>query len=145
MKPTKQWLERAELLCDEIGPDDGLDSRLLSRTFTHEKTSYKSRQLCKVAKHTLSLVLSGEFSDPMLQNLAVIDVSSNGEGEALCISLSYNDAGSVMDEERILERLHAVQGSLRAEIARSLKRKRVPALRFKLLQADSEESSHAYL
>jgi ribosome-binding factor A len=145
MKPTKQWLEGAKLLCDAIGPDDGLDSRLLSRSFTHEKTSYKSWQLCKVAKHSLTLVLSGEFSDPMLHNLVIVDVTPHGEGESLLISFSNNAAGSVANDEKILEKLHAIQGSLRAAIARSVKRKRVPALRFKQVQGDSEESSHACL
>jgi len=145
MQQTKKWIERARLLCDEIGPEDGIDSRLLSRAVVIEKQSNKGRQLCKVAKRTLSFVLGGELSDPMLQTLLVVDVTSSEAGETLYISISVQDDESAAHAERILQKLNAIQGSLRAAIARSVKRKRVPGLRFKLVQAESEENSHAYL
>jgi len=144
MQQTKRWLERAVLLCDEFGPEDGIDSRLLSRTLMNEKQSYKGRQLCKTAKRTLSLVLGGEFSDPLLQRLVVIDVTSSEAGESLSILLCHQDGESAVDTGQILHKLNGLQGALRATIARSVKRKRVPGLRFKLVQTESEENSHAY-
>jgi ribosome-binding factor A len=144
MKPTKQWFERAALLCDEIGPEDGIDSRQLSRIFAEDKISYKSRQLCKVARQTLSLQLSGEFGDPVLQNLVIVDVTSNEDGSTLLVLFSYEDKSSSMKEVKVMDKLQRVQGSLRAAIARSVSRKRVPALRFKQVEANGEESSYAH-
>jgi ribosome-binding factor A len=143
MKQSKRWLKGAGSLCEEIGAEDGIAPRFLHRSSTMEKSGYKNRQLCKTARHTLSLVLGGEFSDPMLQSLSVVDVASNDEGASLLVSLGYIDDGSARHAAQILESLHAVQGVLRSALARSVNRKRVPALRFKLVRADSEESSHA--
>jgi ribosome-binding factor A len=144
MKPTKQWLERAALLCDEIGPEDGIDSRQLSRTFIGKKASYKSRRLCKVTRHTLSLLLSGEFADPVLHNLLIEDVTSNEDSSTLLISFSYEGARSSVEEQMVMDKLKRVQGTLRAAIARSVNRKRVPALRFKRVEANGEENRNAH-
>lgn len=143
MDSTKRWRQSAASLCEEIGPEDGVDPRRLSRTFAMEKEGHKSRQLCKAAQRTLSLLLGGEFSDSLLQCLTVVDVTSDEAGASLSISFIYRNAGSPAHEDRILEKLHAVQGSLRAAIARSVNRRRVPVLRFKLMRSDSEVVSHA--
>jgi ribosome-binding factor A len=140
---TKRWRKSAASLCEEIGPEDGIDSRRLSRAFMTEKGDRKSRQLCKAAQRTLTLLLGGEFGDPLLQCLTLVDVTSDEAGASLLISLRYQNAGSSLHEDRILEKLRAVHGSLRAAVARSVNRKRVPALRFKLLRASSEVISHA--
>ena len=143
MNLTKRWRQNALSLCEEIGPEDGIDSRRLSRTFVMEKEGHKSRQLCKAAQRTLSLLMGGEFSDPLLQCLTVADVTSDEAGASLLISFVLRSAGSPAPEDRILEKLYTVQGSLRAAIARSVNRKRVPALRFKLSRLESEVISHA--
>lgn len=138
MKYSKRWLEGAASLCDEIGAEDGVDPRRLSRVSEGERKRYKSRQLCKAAKQTLSLVMGGALSDPILQGLEVDEVTSSEDGQSLVIAIRCDEVGCTVRGGSILERLYAVQGFLRAEIARSVKRKRVPALRFKAVPASNE-------
>ncbi len=144
MKNSKQWLNEAKQLCDELGPEDGVDPRILARKQDTKPKSHKGQQLCKEAKHTLSLVLAGELSDPTLQNLEVVDVTTNEDGQFLYVSVSHIDTGIAPDEHQILIKLQAIQGYLRSAIAQSVKRKRVPAFKFKLVRAPKEVNSYAY-
>jgi ribosome-binding factor A len=143
MKPSRHWLDAAASLCDEIGPEDGLDPRRLSRALETKRQSHKTKQLCKAAQRTLSLSWGGAFGDPILQSLSITDVTPDEGGASLLISFSCKDDGTSSDTTRILAKLHAVQGLLRAAIARSVNRKRVPTLKFKRVRANSEVSSHA--
>jgi len=61
VKISTQWLNEAKKLCDEIGPEDGVDPRLLVKAHRTKNNSRKTMQLCKEAKHTLSLVMAGEL------------------------------------------------------------------------------------
>ncbi len=144
MNNSKQWLKKAKQLCDELGPEDGIDPRILARALDTKTKSHKSQQLCKEAKHTLSLVLAGELSDPTLQNLGVVDVTTNDDGQFLFVSVSHIDTGIVPDENQTLNKLQAIQGYLRSAIAQSVKRKRVPALKFQLVRPPNEVNSDAY-
>jgi ribosome-binding factor A len=143
MKPNRQWLAGARLLCGEIGPEDGIDLRRLPRSNHTMRPGHKVRQLCKSAQRTLTLLIDGEINDSMLRNLLLVDVTPNDAGSSLLISLQYRSTGKIGQKERILEKLQAYQGWLRASIARSLKRRRVPALKFSLIPADSEDESYA--
>lgn len=144
MKISTQWLNEAKKLCDEIGPEDGVDPRLLVRAHRTKNKSHKTMQLCKEAKHTLSLVIAGELSDAALQNLEVADVAPNADGQYLWVTLYHRDIGVLADERYIEEKLLAIQGYLRAAVAQSIKRKRVPALKFKLVRAQQEVNENAY-
>ncbi len=143
MNKSKQWLNEVKLLCDDLAPEDGVDPRILARPLDTKTKSHKGQQLCKEAKHTLSLVLAGELSDPTLQNLEVVDVTTNEDGQFLYVLVSHIDTGIAPDENQILNKLHAIQGYLRSAIAQSVKRKRVPALKFKLVRVPNEVNSDA--
>ncbi len=144
MNKSKQWLNEAKQLCDELAPEDGVDPRILARALNTNTKSHKGQQLCKEVKHTLSLVLAGELSDPTLQNLELVDVTTNEDCQFLFVSVSHIDTGIAPDEHQILNKLQAIQGFLRSAIAQSVKRKRVPALKFKLVRAPNEVNSDAY-
>ena len=144
MKISTQWLNEAKKLCDEIGPEDGVDPRLLAKAYRTKNKSHKTMQLCKEAKQTLSLVMAGELSDAVLQNLEVAEVAPNVDGQYLSVTLYHRDVGVLLDEGAIEEKLLAIQGYLRAAIAQSVKRKRVPALKFKLARAQQEVNENAY-
>ncbi len=131
MNQSRGWLDRARQLCGEIGEEDGVDPRLLSSTGTAEKKGHKSKQFGKAAKRVLSLKMS-EFSDPKLQSLSILEVTSQHEGQSLLVILCCDDRVSTHQEAELLQKLHALEGSLRAAIARAVKRKRIPSLRFKL-------------
>ncbi len=142
MNQSKSWLNRARLLCDEIGPEDGIDPRQLSKRYLSVKPSHKTHQLCKLAQRVLSLVL-GEFNDPLLQSLSVVEVTCLQQGSSLLVTLSYPGAGCSEQEHLIRQSLHAVEGALRAAIARSVKRRRIAALKFKLHPLGEKEACHA--
>ena len=134
MKQSEDWLNEARQLCGDIGPDDGIDPRLIARATDRKTKSHKSRQLGKEAKHTLSMVFAGELGDPIFQQLEVIDVAATDDGQFLIVSLAGMGKSTEATEAQILEKCQAVQGFLRAAIAWSVKRKRVPTFKFKLVQ-----------
>ena len=134
MKHQKQWPNEALNLCGEIGPEDGIDPRILTRK--HEKDNetrrHKSMQLCKEARRVIPLVLIGELADPLLQQLQVVEVVTDGDGQFLNVTLGLISPERVVDEAATIDRLQRIEGFLRSEIARSVRRKRVPALKFRL-------------
>ncbi len=91
----------------------------------------------------MSIVLSGGLHDPMLQNLEVVAVKSNEEGQFLFVSIRQINVDQVVNKDQVINKLHAIQGYLRSAIAKSIERKRVPALKFYLLQGQSEVNSYA--
>lgn len=105
---------------------------------------FEAKQLCKEAQHTLSLVLAGELSDPILQNLEVVEVGADESGQFLFVTVCHIATGLTPNENQTLNKLKAIQGYLRTAIAQSVKRKRVPALKFKIVRAPNEVITHAY-
>lgn len=143
MKKSNQCLIEAKQLCDELDPEDGVDPRLLVRKYAVKEKNHKTQQFCKVAKQVLSQVLMSEISDQLLQNLEVIDVTASEDNQFIFVSVVFMDV-EFADGNEILMRLQAIQGFLRSAIARSVKRKRVPALKFQLLRAVNEDMRYAY-
>ena len=134
MKQSKVWFEKASELCGDIGPGDGIDPRLVARATGRKPRNYKGRQLGKEARHSLSMIFAGELGDPVFQDLEIVDVSPTDDGQFLIVSLAL--VGNCMEtsESEILEKCRAVNGYLRSAIAWSVKRKRVPMLKFELLR-----------
>ncbi len=145
MKHQKQWLNEALHLCGEIGPEDGIDPRILARKYEKENETrhHKSMQLCKEAKRVLSLVLAGELADPLFQQLQVIDVITDEEAQFLIVTLDSSSPDHALDEAELISRLQQIQGYLRSVIAQSVKRKRVPTLKF-CLHATGKVTNNAY-
>ncbi len=144
MNQSNDWLNEAKQLCDEIGPEDGVDPRIIARAMDRKSKNHKSKQLGKEARHTLSMVFTGELSDPVFQDLEVVDVAATDDGQFLIVSLACIDTSVEIDETQILKKCRALQGYLRSAIAWSVKRKRVPALKFELIQVDKGVSRNAY-
>jgi len=144
LKKSKRWLDGAEQLCCEICQEDGVDPRILARTFQSKPKNRKNQQLCKKVKQTLSLVLAGDLGDPVLQNLEVNDVKMNNDGQFLFILVSCINAGLARDEEKIAKKLQVIQGYLRSAVAQSVRRKHVPVLKFVLTKTPEGGGSYAY-
>ena len=125
------WLQHASKLCAEIGPGDGVDPRLLARGRERKPAHHKALQLSKEAKRVLSLFLAGEVADPLLQFLQVIDVSPESDGQFLRVTVAPSGAKPELSEKAVVDALVKIQGGLRSAIAHSVKRKRVPALKFR--------------
>lgn len=129
---SQPWRRLAKTLCAEIGAEDGIGPRYLARQREeNQHNDRKTRQLCKEAERLISIVLNGEVSDPFIQDLQVLQVSPENNGQFLMVTLCYPNLN---DEYRkiILERLLRLEGYLRSVITRSVCRKRVPRLKFKL-------------
>lgn len=95
------------------------------------KQDRKMKQLCRQVQRTLSLAIGGELADPMLSELWVEDVWPAPDAGRLCVRLRVPQRGASVAE--IHRRLGAVEGFLRAEIARAITRKRAPQLSFELI------------
>jgi len=144
MNKPKHWLNEAKQLCDEIGPEDGVDPRVLAHALETTKRSHTKQTTMQRGKNTLSLVLTGEVSDPALQNIEVIDITANEDGQFLFVSVAHIASGVAPDEKQMLNKLKTIQGYLRSAIAQSVKRKRVPALKFQLVLAANKVDNYAY-
>jgi len=131
MQSTKQWLEQANQVCGEIGPDDGIDPRYLHEGHGRKSVSYKTMQLCKEAGKVLSMIFNGELGEPILNELQVIRTDSEGEGQFIRVTLGHIDPELVLDEGEVMSALSRVKGYLRTAIAQQINRKRMPALKFK--------------
>ncbi|MES9832971.1 MAG: ribosome-binding factor A [Candidatus Thiodiazotropha sp. DIVDIV] len=144
MKRSKQWLTEANKLCSKLDSEDGIDPRILARNYESKTRFHKAEQLSKEAGRILSIILSGELSDPIYQDLQVIDVSRNNDGQFLVVKVTHLDAYSELVRILALTKLNAIKGYLRSVIAQSVKRKRVPALKFQVVAVTDEVNDHAY-
>ena len=138
MKNNTNWCKEAESLCDGFGPEDGIDPRILNRGQSRKVCHHKTLQLCKEAKRVLSLVLAGEMDDPHLHILEVIEVSAEGDGQFLTVTVrcsdAYVDEKAIIDFIKIKNSLNQIRGYLRSTITQSVQRKRVPALKFSVVK-----------
>lgn len=118
------------------------------------KPDYKTAALCKQVRRVVSMALSGECGDPVLQSLIVDDVLPAPHAGRLLVRVVLRapagGAGepmpSVID---VLERLGKVEGLLRMRVGEAIARKRTPELAFDVvpvgLRADAgggEEEVH---
>ena len=94
----------------------------------------KTKQLCAQVRRVTSQFLGFETSDELLQSLFVEAVDPAPDATCVQVTLSVPQG---LDVERadVLERLDAVSGDLRAEIARTVKRRKAPGLNFLVVRA----------
>ena len=97
------------------------------------KDDRKARQLCRQVAQTLDCVLSGECSDELLQCLQVISVIPAPNSSRLLVTVMADTGEDEFDSVETASRLSEQTGRLRAEIASSINRKRVPSLVFHVL------------
>lgn len=126
-KPSRKEMET---LVAEIRPDDGIDPRELARKERPRKGQRKARQLCAQVAETLSLVLSGECGDDLLQSVQVLAVDPAPDASQLVVTVRAGLPDEQVDPAEVLERLNQVMGKLRSEVAAAITRKRAPKLVF---------------
>jgi len=119
-------------LCSEIGPEDGIDPREFLRGYARKKGGRKTLQLCAQIAETLNYAFAAVCNNDIVRELGVVSVQPAPDESRLLVTVSpsLNDA---CDPLEILEQLSAVHGKLRAEIANSIHRKKVPELTFRVL------------
>jgi ribosome-binding factor A len=101
-----------------------------SKPRSQASTERKVRQLCRQVHQRVDLVLAGEFDDPNLDGLWVIEVQPEPGGAALLVTVAAPDEAEL---ESVRSSLEAVRGRLRSEIAAAITRKRTPHLRFAVI------------
>ncbi|MEX0866821.1 MAG: hypothetical protein WD030_05645 [Pirellulales bacterium] len=141
MTLDKRTREQMLAYCSEIHDDDGVDPRDFFRTRkSRDKRDRKALQLCSQVAETLGLVLEGDFDDELLHNLQVVSVNPAPDASQLAVALRADVSDSQIGAQEILDRLAAVAGRLRCEVAGAICRKRAPKLVFHLVgPASSEE------
>jgi ribosome-binding factor A len=121
-------------LCGEVYPEDGVDPRETARLGRpRKKGDRKARQLCAQVAETLSLVLSGECGDELLQSLQVVAVDPAPDASQLMVTLRAGLPGETIDPNEVMVRLAAISGKLRCDVAAAITRKRAPKLLFQVL------------
>jgi ribosome-binding factor A len=106
------------------------------------RAEHKTRQLCRQAYRALASAFAGEIADPLLQDLAVVNVTPAPDATRLLVELS---PGSCADRSaptpplhEVLERLDRVRGLLRHAVATAIVRKRAPELVFRYTPTPGE-------
>lgn len=136
--------QREQMLacCGEIQEDDGIDPRRFFKSNSgRNKRDRKTQQLCRQVEQTLSLVLSGEFADELLQSLVVESVIPAPNAGNLLVTVSVTcDADTSCDPSIVMQHLDRVAGRLRSEVAASITRKRAPRLTFRIASFEEEQA-----
>ncbi len=125
-----------ETLTSELGPDDGGDPRRFHdrRTWDDQPrpNGRKALQLCGQVKDALHGILA-ECRDDVVRDLIVVSVVPAPNSARLLVAVAVSntaDATDATDPDTILERLHRHLGPIRAEVAASINRRKVPELAF---------------
>ena len=138
-------------VCDELGPDDGVDPRDDARARVKQHRALrggsgegdgdgdgpgrvpgrKGRQLGRQVAETLDALLAGETRDACLRDLIVVSAVPAPDASRLLVTVAPRDSGSPTPPAEVLERLGKASGWLRAEVASAVTRKRAPSLAFR--------------
>ena len=120
--------------CGAINDDDAIDPR--HYFYNKRKPNRKFRkafQLCRQVADTLHLVLTDNDSD--LESVSVVDVVPAPDARRMLVLINIDPAGDSMsasDVEFTMAVLQAHVPRLRAEIARTINRKKTPNLIFEV-------------
>jgi ribosome-binding factor A len=125
-KPSRKDMLSA---CSDIRPEDGLDPRIYFRERAEKKPIRKVLQLCSEVAKTVGYALAWDARDDLLSNLIVEAVVPAPDSTRLLVTVGFQGSAAVRPEQ-ILERLRAATGKLRAAVAESIHRRRVPELTF---------------
>lgn len=129
MTSRKMSLRAIASLCDEIGPEDGLDPRRSRRGRTGRKKKRKARQVSKEAEVTVRLTL-GALVDDAFHDLRVVRVEPAPDSRRLLVVLGPRYGPVGLTEAEATGVVRKVEHRLREEVARALHRKRAPSLTF---------------
>jgi ribosome-binding factor A len=116
-------------LCAEAGPEDGIDPRGLLRSAARKKGGRKTQQLCGQVAEAINYALAAACNDDVLRVLGVAAVQPAPDESRLLISLAPLVPGPC-DPAEVMVHVQKALGKLRAEVAASIHRKKVPELTF---------------
>jgi ribosome-binding factor A len=126
----KKWKGHApDATADVVFERALLGEERSKRRLFNPREDRKTQQLCQQVRRALMLALAGECDDEVLRDVYVDSVEPMGNGSQLlvCVAVPATVGLSALD---VLARLNARSARLRAIVARSISRKRVPGLSF---------------
>ena len=124
--------------CGVINDDDAIDPR--HYFYNKRKGNRKHRkvfQLCRQVSDTLHMVLSDGSS--LLDGLSVVDVVTAPDSRRMLVILGLDPAveiNSATDVEAIMTELQQQTPRLRAEISRTINRRKTPQLVFEIAKIE---------
>jgi ribosome-binding factor A len=110
---------------DLLGPDDGIDPKLLFRP-TRRRDDRGARRLCAQV-HDLLILALADRRDAILQSLLVTSVEPAPDATRLAVRVQPPSDADFGDVRR---RLALAAGVLRTEVAQAIRRRRAPELVF---------------
>jgi ribosome-binding factor A len=114
--------------CDELRPGDGQDPRFDKDEFSRKSVvNRKALQLCAQVKDTLNMAFS-QMADATLRELYVQDVVPAPDSTQLLATVITDK-----DVSKVSEQIAKAHGLLRSEVASGINRKRVPQLKFNVV------------
>ena len=106
MNTSKHQRDKLLALCGQLHDDDGVDSRrFFGNAGNQDKQDRKPQQLCSQIRHTIALVLSGDFGDEMLHNLQVVQVTPAPDSTRVLVTLTTDAGPQPAMADDILRRL----------------------------------------
>ncbi len=131
MKRKDPSRKRNELPCSEFGPEDGIDPRDLLRQAARKKGGRKTHQLCGQVAEALNYALSAVCNDDVLREMGVIAVQPAPDESRLLVTVGPT-LPVPCNPAVVQAHLQKALGKLRAEVAASIHRKKVPELTFRV-------------
>ena len=137
MKDKQNWRRAKCARANDDGPDYVRDSR-------RRQQDNKLGQMCRQVQRTISLSLSGECHDEVLNELCVHSVIPAPDAGRLLVQVYFPNPRAAVSLVDLLRRLEDVTAWLRREVARAIVRKRAPELAFQLIcpEMAMEEVEH---
>jgi len=120
-------------LCEEIGPEDGIDPRILFASRARKSFDRKAYQLCKQAAQAIDMALCDLPESSVLRDVSVLRVEPAPDSSRLLVLFGPNLQGPIPGEEAVINALDSEKGHLRDEIAGAINRKKAPALILRFL------------
>ena len=134
--------QREQLLrrhCGNINEDDAIDPRTYFKAGRQTKMDRKAMQLAKQIAETLQLVLTDDHSE--LDGLSVLNVIPAPDSRRMLVTVAWDCSVQNDDQptqhDQLMSELQQHVPRLRAEIARSITRKKTPQLTFEIVPVRS--------
>jgi ribosome-binding factor A len=122
-------------LADQLGPEDGIDPRLIRPDLSGRTIRRNTLQLCAQVARTLGEALAG-CADEVLRDLHIVGVVPAAGGGRLLVTLARSVSAMPHPDDLIEQRLARAHGLLRSEVAAAVNRRRTPELIFRVVGAE---------
>jgi len=129
----KRVRRELRLPCDAVGPDDGIDPKLLFHSSSRKRGDRGVRRLCSQVREALTFAFAGACRDEVLLSLYVEDVEPAPDASRLAVTVRVpGDVDVALARDRVLR----AAAMLREEVAASICRRRAPELVFRVLPSE---------